>query len=427
MSKEIFSYVKLKDVADVEISSVDKKCNENETEVSLCNFVDVYYNWAITEGKADSFMKATAKQSEIDRFALKKGQVAITKDSETKYDIGVATYIADDFDNVLLGYHCALITPNENKLSGKYLNAFFHTKFVQKYFELNATGSGQRFTLSLDAIKDMPIYLPSLSKQKEVAEIFSKIDRKIEMNETINDNLEQQIRLLYEFWFVQFDFPDSKGNPYRLSNGKMQWNDDLKTLIPEEWHCKKIIELASIDNESLNPSNFGTQLMEHYSIPAFDETHCPRFECANTIESNKYIVNSKAILVSKLNPQFKRIWDPFCETKNAICSTEFISYVPHKEKERSFLYAVLDSDAFYTHSVQRATSSTGSRKRIQPEVSASFKFAYPNDESIINAFCDLCTPILKKKKDLLKENQDLRALKDWLLPFIMNGQFSISD
>ena len=189
MSKEIFSYVKLKDVADVEISSVDKKCNENETEVSLCNFVDVYYNWAITEGKADSFMKATAKQSEIDRFALKKGQVAITKDSETKYDIGVATYIADDFDNVLLGYHCALITPNENKLSGKYLNAFFHTKFVQKYFELNATGSGQRFTLSLDAIKDMPIYLPSLSKQKEVAEIFSKIDRKIEMNETINDNL----------------------------------------------------------------------------------------------------------------------------------------------------------------------------------------------------------------------------------------------
>ncbi len=207
----------------------------------------------------------------------------------------------------------------------------------------------------------------------------------------------------------------------------MQWNDDLKSLIPEEWHCKQIIELASIDNESLNPCNFGTQIMEHYSIPAFDETHCPRFEYANTIESNKYVVNQKAILVSKLNPQFKRIWDPFCETQNAICSTEFISYVPHKEEERSFLYAVLDSDAFYVHSVQRATSSTGSRKRIQPEVSASFKFAYPNDKSIINAFCDLCTPILKKKKDLLKENQDLRALKDWLLPFIMNGQFSISD
>ena len=108
-------------------------------------------------------------------------------------------------------------------------------------------------------------------------------------------------------------------------------------------------------------------------------------------------------------------------------TSSYPSITPDKEEERSFLYAVLDSDAFYIHSVQRATSSTGSRKRIQPEVSASFKFAYPNDECIIDAFCDLCTPILKKKKDLLKESQDLRALKDWLLPFIMNGQFSISD
>ena len=74
-------------------------------------------------------------------------------------------------------------------MSGKYSNAFFQTKFEKTYFELNATGSGQRFTLSLDAIKDMPIYLPSLSKQKEIAEIFSKIDRKIELNEAINDNL----------------------------------------------------------------------------------------------------------------------------------------------------------------------------------------------------------------------------------------------
>ena len=282
-------------------------------------------------------------------------------------------------------------------------------------------------SITPDDIAKTEIKLPNIATQKKIAGLLGLLDRKIAENDKINDNLEQQIRLLYEYWFVQFNFPDSKGNPYRLSNGKMQWNDDLKTLIPEEWHCKQIIEVASIDNESLNPSNFGTQLMEHYSIPAFDETHCPRFERANTIESNKYVVNNKAILVSKLNPQFKRIWDPFCETQNAICSTEFISYVPHKEEERSFLYAVLDSDAFYIHSVQRATSSTGSRKRIQPEVSASFKFAYPNDECIIDAFCDLCTPILKKKKDLLKESQDLRALKDWLLPFIMKGQFSISD
>lgn len=172
--------------------------------------------------------------------------------------------------------------------------------------------------------------------------------------------------------------PQTTNNPWN------RWNYYTRYSVKRETGLLNTVLI--IDNESLNPSNFGTQLMEHYSIPAFDETHCPRFECANTIESNKYVVNNKAILVSKLNPQFKRIWDPFCETQNAICSTEFISYVPHKEEARSFLYAVLDSDAFYIHSVQRATSSTGSRKRIQPEVSASFKFAYPNDESIMTLF-----------------------------------------
>jgi len=427
MNKDLFSYVKLKDVAEIEISSVDKKILDNEIDVSLCNFVDVYYNWSITEKKASTFMKATAKPTEIEKFTLKKGQVAITKDSETKYDIGVSTYIADDFDKVLLGYHCALITPNKNKLNGKYLNAFFHTKYVQKYFELNATGSGQRFTLSLDAIKDMPVYLPPLSIQNEIADIISKIDRKIELNNIIYETLEEQLKLLYEYWFIQFNFPNSNGRPYRLTNGKMYWNDELKMLIPENWQCKTISDFATIGNESINPKDLGNQKMEHYSIPAYDESHYPRFECANTIESNKYVVNNKAILVSKLNPQFKRIWDPLCETNNAICSTEFISYIPKCDKTRSFLYAVLDSDAFYVHSVQRATSSTGSRKRIQPEISAAFKFGYPNDENIIEKFCDLCTPILIKKKELLRENHLLNNLLTWIVPFMMTGQFSISE
>ncbi len=96
---------KLGDIAKIEISGVDKKTIEGETSVRLCNFVDVYYNWAITKEKAKSFMAASAKQTEIDKCSIGKGMVAITKDSETRDDIGVATYIADDFEDVLLGYH----------------------------------------------------------------------------------------------------------------------------------------------------------------------------------------------------------------------------------------------------------------------------------------------------------------------------------
>mgnify|MGYP002624054757 FL=1 len=180
---------KLSEVAKVEISSVDKKTKDGETQVRLCNFTDVYHNWAITSEMADSFMEASANSSEIEKFTIKKGQVAFTKDSETRDDIGIPTYIADDFDGVLLGYHCALITPDESKLSGKYLNAFMHSKYIQKYFENSASGSGQRYTLSLETLESMPLLLPSLEEQKRIGEIFSSLDKKIFLNRAINQNL----------------------------------------------------------------------------------------------------------------------------------------------------------------------------------------------------------------------------------------------
>ena len=184
-------YRKLKDLATISISNVDKKTSDKEKTVLLCNFVDVYRNWAITANMADQLMIATAKQSEIDKFSLHKGDVCITKDSETKDDIGMSTYIADDIDNLVLGYHCALISPNKEVLSGKFLNAFLQTKFVRKFYELNASGSGQRYTLSLDAIGDIPIPVMPIEEQVKRAELLSLIDHKIEVNRLINDNLAQ--------------------------------------------------------------------------------------------------------------------------------------------------------------------------------------------------------------------------------------------
>jgi len=102
-----FKKYKLGDVAEIVISSIDKKTKEGEHKVKLCNFVDVYHNWAITESMYNSFMIASANDKNIERFSLRKGYVAFTKDSETRNDIGISTYIADNFDDVVLGYHCA--------------------------------------------------------------------------------------------------------------------------------------------------------------------------------------------------------------------------------------------------------------------------------------------------------------------------------
>ena len=232
----------LGEIAKIEISGVDKKSFDNEIPVRLCNFVDVYYNWAITSDMYSAFMEATAKPSEVERFSLKKGQVALTKDSETRDDIGIPAYIADDFDGVILGYHNALITPDESQLDGKYLNALLHTDYARLYFSRNASGSGQRYSLSVDALDSFPVLLPSLEEQKRIGHIFSRIDQKILLNRSINHYLEEMAKQLYDYWFVQFDFPDENGRPYKSSGGKMVWDDTLKRYIPEGWEVINLFD-----------------------------------------------------------------------------------------------------------------------------------------------------------------------------------------
>ena len=261
--------VPLKEMAKVDISNVDKKIKEGETEVVLCNFVDVYKNWAITSAMTPNLMRATANAAQIDRFSIRKGQVAITKDSETRDDIGVATYIADDIENGVLGYHCALITPDEAVLKGKYLNLVLHSPYAQKYFEANASGSGQRYTLTNEIIEKFPVPMPdNFSVQDDLGGLCSKIDSKISNNTAICSDLEAMAKLLYDYWFVQFDFPDENGKPYKSSGGKMVWNEELKREIPEGWRVKTLSEMFDItmgsspSGDSLNESKDGIEFYQ---------------------------------------------------------------------------------------------------------------------------------------------------------------------
>ena len=166
------SKVKLGDVADVYVSGVDKKTILDEQPVRLCNYTDVYYNWTIRKEMSEGFMSASARPNEIARFRLRAGQVVMTKDSETRSDIGHSAFVADDFEDVILGYHCALISPHEGKLSGQYLNGLLRTRHISDYLSRNAGGSGQRFYLSDSPIKAMPISLPPYDAQLRIAGVM---------------------------------------------------------------------------------------------------------------------------------------------------------------------------------------------------------------------------------------------------------------
>lgn len=415
---------KLGDIANVEISGVDKKCIDQEIPVRLCNFVDVYRNWAITSEMAEGFMEATARQVEISKFTIKKGQVALTKDSETRDDIGISTYIADDFEDVVLGYHNALITPNPELLNGKYLNALFHTEYAKRYFAFNASGSGQRYSLSLEALNSFPVLLPpTLKEQEAIGNIFSHIDRKILLNRSINQNLEAMAKLLYDYWFVQFDFPDENGKPYKTSGGKMVWNDKLKIMIPEGWDCVNIYQLANISRESIEPQIQPNNLFKHYSIPEYDKTGTYSEEYGRDIQSSKFLITKNNVLVSKLNPWTNRV---ICgnDESNQICSTEFVVLNPINVNTKGFLFMLAKSNKFIDYCSKGSTGTSHSHRRIDPDLMMKFIFAY-NSEKVIR-FSMLIENIIKELHNNISSLKRLTKLRNELLPLLMNGQVSVN-
>ena len=398
---------KLGEIATVEISGVDKKTKDGEISVKLCNFVDVYYKWAITSDLEQKFMEATARTNEIERFKLKRGQVALTKDSETRFDIGIATYIADDFDNVILGYHNALITPNPEKLSGKYLNALLHTDYARTYFANNASGSGQRYALSIDALNNFPVPLLPLAEQERIGDIFSSIDQKIALNRAINDNLEAMAKQLYDYWFVQFDFPNKEGKPYKSSGGKMVWNDKLKREIPENWLHKDIKSFMRIFTGKKDVSK---------AIPGPYKF----FSCApEPITSDEYIYDGAAVLVSGNGSYTGRV--NFYKGKMDLYQRTYACVVKEDESTIPFFYYTL---RYLFQPIFSGGKHGSSIPYIVLGDLADFMFAYNVD--VVKLFVENITAIFNKRIVLQQEIENLTKQRDELLPLLMNGQVSVN-
>ena len=417
---------KLSDVAKVEISSVDKKTKDCETPVKLCNFTDVYHNWAITTEMADNFMKATANAKEIEKFTIRKGQVAFTKDSETRDDIGIPTYIADDFENVLLGYHCALITPDESKISGKYLNAFMHSAYIQKYFELNATGSGMRYTLSLETLQSMPLLLPSLEEQEAIGNLFSSIDRKIALNRSINQNLEALAKQLYDYWFVQFDFPDENGRPYKSSGGAMVWNEKLKREIPEGWSVSKVEEIAQTYSGG-TPNSTNEDYYKNGTIPWINsgELNNPIITSTSNYITKLGLDNSSAKLYP-INTILVALYGATAGKVSLLtfsaCSNQAIcGVIPSKRFLVIYLYFALSS--MYERFV---TLSTGSARDNISQATVKITQVIVPTSAILAKFDNIANGIIQDIVNNQRGNESLIKKREELLPLLMNGQVSLN-
>ena len=314
----------------------------------------------------------------------------------------------------------AIIKPNRHKIKSEYL--YFLLKAHKENLRKAAVGSAQPNLLLTD-LRDFPVKIePDCNKQESLVCSLKNIEDKIELNNKINVRLEAMAKLIYDYWFVQFDFPNEEGMPYKSSGGKMTWSEELKRDIPEGWEVKKLIEILDVGKDQVNPSDYLDVVFKYLSIPVFDVTESYGLEKGRDIGSNKFIVDESDICVSKLNPWFNRVYYPLGNEK-LICTTEMVVWKTQKDHFKNFFYELATSKHFIDYCTQSATGTSNSHKRVNPTVMMQYKL--PFQKEIIENYGKQVNSVLLKIMKNKNENRKLSGLRDWLLPMLMNGQVNV--
>lgn len=328
------------------------------------------------------------------------------------------TVIFDGEDSYFQDSNIVWIENDESKVTNQFLYYFLQTNpFI-------TTNGSTIKRLYNDNLRDTKIpNVPSIQQQNQITDILGALDKKIQINNQINQELEAMAKTLYDYWFVQFDFPDQNGKPYKSSGGKMVYNQELKREIPEGWGVEKLDSLLKIGKETTNPKKFPNEEFKYYSIPEFDTTGTYSLERGESIKSNKFKVEKNDLLVSKLNPWFNRVI--YNLEENAISSTEFIVWKTFNRFEKNFLYQVATGKEFIEYCTRFATGTSNSHKRVSPDIMIGFQI--PFEKTYIQKFGEIIDSIRTQVLQNNEQNQELTQLRDWLLPMLMNGQVKVEN
>lgn len=368
---------------------------------SLIRYLDT---GSITEGRIDEIQTLYPGVDKIPSRARRKASVGDILFSTVRPNQKHYGIIEAGTENLLVSTGFTVVTVDTTIADPYFIYYYLTQSSVIESLQAIAEQSTSTYpSIKPSDIEDIELDLPELETQKKIGSTLRMLDRKIALNEEINDNLEQQAQAIYHERFETVSPND----------------------LPSDWRIVTLGEVATISNKSFNPLKEPEILLEHYSIPAFDEARFPVFELSTSIKSNKFIIDASCFMISKLNPTTKRVWKPYCLTGNAVCSTEFIVYKAKDNTITDFLYSVIDSHSFSDFMCSHVTGSTGSRQRTTPSDTLSYELILPSEDELAE-FQSLVSPMYAQMRINAIENDKLKRLRDSLLPKLMSGEIDVS-
>ncbi len=300
------------------------------------------------------------------------------------------------------------------KINYKYLFAVLRSNEIQKKIENNHVGLVIPHFRKQE-LSSLLIPIKSKQEQKAIGELYILLSEKIELNNRINAELEAMAKTLYDYWFLQFDFPDKNGKPYKTSGGKMVWNEALKREVPdlEGWSVASLSNAVNIYDSKRIPLSNMERENKKGKYPYYGATSVMDF-IDDYIFDGEYILLAEdgSVMDEKGLPIVQFIWGKTWVNNHAHVLQ------PKIQSNNEFLFHLLKSISV----VQIMTGSI--QKKINQENLMNVKVIYPANETL-DRFSKFATPIRKQLMTIYEENNKLTELRDWLLPMLMNGQVKV--
>lgn len=381
------------------IRSNSQLSDDYDFEYFKMNFIDEKGAYSF-----NNLPRTFASSDELELYKIKKGDFFINVRNSLEL-VGKCCSIID-VDRTILFNHMLVRIVHKNSIPSSYIASYFNTKFGKKLLDTCKKGTTTVIALYQKDIYELPIPIPNRKLLNYINGFINSINHKIEVNNKINTELEAMAKTLYDYWFVQFDFPNEEGKPYKSSGGKMVYNETLKREIPEGWEVKRFGDVFNISRGTLITKDSSTE--GNYKVVAAGLNYS---YLTGSFNREKYTitVSGSGANAGYVNFWTERIFASDCTTVRGNSDSETFLGLQFLKLYQNYIFSLAKGSA---------------QPHVYPSDIEGLYYVCPPD-NLIKTFGKSSFNIYEKISNSLKQNQELAQLRDWLLPMLMNGQISV--
>jgi len=382
------------------------------------SFSVVFNNYFLPDSLID-LMDTT--DGEKQKYSINEGDIFLTRTSETVDELAMSSVALKDYPEASFSGFLKRLRPVDKTIVYPKFMAFYLRSPLFRRTIINNTVMTLRASFNEAMFSYLEIMLPDFDTQKKIGDFLYSLEKKKQINNQINQELEAMAKTLYDYWFVQFDFPDQNGKPYKSSGGKMVYNPELKREIPEGWGVDSLWNIANFYNglamQKYRPDTNEDNYLPVIKIREMMNGFSKDTEKARLEIPTEAVVERGDILFSWSATLEVIIWG-----KERGALNQHIFKVTSETYPKSFIYFELKSYLKVFKSIAELRKTT--MGHITQDHLKQAKIVVPSIDLISKLDAKL-QPIMLKQQIIENQNQELTQLRDWLLPMLINGQVKV--